>query len=200
MHCPKCGYEYREGFTMCTDCGVELVIETPLLVGENSIYAGFAKRFLALIIDLSIYLIIIIPVTFVVMMMVDIIFRDNVFGPLIMSFISLILNIVPLWLYNALLESSKYQGSIGKYVMKIIVVDLDGNKISFGKATARHFSKLLSSFAFGVGFLIVASTKKQQGFHDMIANTLVVKKGYESELACSVVREENDKGRICEKS
>ncbi len=27
--CPKCGYEYKPGFTMCSDCGVELVDELP---------------------------------------------------------------------------------------------------------------------------------------------------------------------------
>lgn len=25
MFCPNCGYEYREGFTMCSDCNVQLV-------------------------------------------------------------------------------------------------------------------------------------------------------------------------------
>lgn len=27
--CPKCGYEYKPGFTMCSDCGVELVDKLP---------------------------------------------------------------------------------------------------------------------------------------------------------------------------
>lgn len=29
MFCPKCGAEYREGFTQCSDCGIPLVWEEP---------------------------------------------------------------------------------------------------------------------------------------------------------------------------
>jgi hypothetical protein len=29
MFCPKCGYEYRTGFTKCSDCGSDLVDEAP---------------------------------------------------------------------------------------------------------------------------------------------------------------------------
>ncbi len=29
MFCPKCGAEYREGFTRCADCDVNLVSEPP---------------------------------------------------------------------------------------------------------------------------------------------------------------------------
>ena len=29
MFCPVCGYEYREGFTICSDCQVDLVLELP---------------------------------------------------------------------------------------------------------------------------------------------------------------------------
>jgi hypothetical protein len=30
MFCPKCNSEYREGFTKCADCGIELVQELPI--------------------------------------------------------------------------------------------------------------------------------------------------------------------------
>jgi hypothetical protein len=30
MFCPKCNSEYREGFTKCADCGIELVLELPI--------------------------------------------------------------------------------------------------------------------------------------------------------------------------
>lgn len=29
MYCPKCKAEYRQGFTVCADCGVPLVYELP---------------------------------------------------------------------------------------------------------------------------------------------------------------------------
>lgn len=35
MFCPQCGAEYREEITLCSDCGVTLVAEQPVLDGES---------------------------------------------------------------------------------------------------------------------------------------------------------------------
>lgn len=35
MHCPICNAEYREGFTTCSDCGVELISNSPQCVTER---------------------------------------------------------------------------------------------------------------------------------------------------------------------
>ena len=32
MYCPKCATEYREGFTWCSDCEVQLVAQRPIAV------------------------------------------------------------------------------------------------------------------------------------------------------------------------
>lgn len=78
------------------------------------------------------------------------------------------------WLYFASLESSKWQATIGKRVLGLKVVDLKGKRVSFWRATARYFSKLLSRLILMIGFLMILWTKKKQALHDKIASTLVI--------------------------
>lgn len=86
------------------------------------------------------------------------------------------LSIVAGWLYFALMESSKFQGTVGKLALGIIVTDVDGNKISFARATGRYFSKILSGFILMIGYIMAGFTEKKQALHDIIAGTLVWKK------------------------
>jgi uncharacterized RDD family membrane protein YckC len=79
------------------------------------------------------------------------------------------------WLYEALLTSSSWQGTIGKRVLRLKVVDDAGNRISFGRATGRFFAKILSSMFFCIGFIMIAFTDKKRGLHDMLAGTVVMK-------------------------
>jgi uncharacterized RDD family membrane protein YckC len=53
------------------------------------------------------------------------------------------------------------------------VTDLQGNRISFAQATARHFCKYLSAMILFFGYIMVGFTARKQGLHDMIAGTLV---------------------------
>ena len=45
------------------------------------------------------------------------------------------------WLYEAAMESSSKQATLGKMVLGMKVTDLQGNRISFARATVRHFCK-----------------------------------------------------------
>jgi uncharacterized RDD family membrane protein YckC len=80
------------------------------------------------------------------------------------------------WLYYGLMESSKHQATLGKMALGIKVTDLHGARVSFGRATGRHFAKIISAIIFGIGFIMIAFTKHKQGLHDIIASTLVVNK------------------------
>jgi uncharacterized RDD family membrane protein YckC len=137
-------------------------------------YAGFWRRFAAIIIDM---LILSVPTYFLVVYMSDdphshvssgdavkaqyfTIYRAGTF----------LLN----WLYFALLESSARQATFGKQAMGIYVTDLAGNRISFGKATLRYFGKIISGLTMFVGYIMAAFTQRKQALHDLIANTLVL--------------------------
>jgi uncharacterized RDD family membrane protein YckC len=79
------------------------------------------------------------------------------------------------WLYEAFMESSSYQATLGKMICALKVTDLNGNRISFERATVRYFAKWLSKITFGIGYLMVGFTERKQGLHDLLAETLVRK-------------------------
>lgn len=77
--------------------------------------------------------------------------------------------------YFAVMESSQYQGTLGKMALGLKVVDMQGRRISFGRALGRTLGKILSTIPCDLGFLLAAFTEKKQALHDMIAGTLVMK-------------------------
>ena len=85
-------------------------------------------------------------------------------------------SIAAIWLYFTLMESSRYQGTLGKIAIGIKVTDINGNRISWGKANARFWSKYVSALILYIGFIMAAFTDKRQALHDIIAGTLVLKK------------------------
>lgn len=78
------------------------------------------------------------------------------------------------WLYFALLESSASQATFGKALLGLGVTDINGNRISFGRASLRTAAKVLSALPLGLGFVPAASSKRRQALHDVVARTLVV--------------------------
>jgi uncharacterized RDD family membrane protein YckC len=108
--------------------------------------------------------------------------RDNPPDPaLIAAFASsfgfiLVGGIAAGWLYNAYFESSEWQATLGKKVMNLVVTDLDGQRLTFGRASGRFFAKIISGLIpFGVGYIMAGFTEKRQALHDMIASCLVLR-------------------------
>jgi uncharacterized RDD family membrane protein YckC len=95
----------------------------------------------------------------------------------IVAYLSAILLIViGQWLYYALMESSGRQATLGKLALGIVVTDLNGNKITFGRATGRYFGKILSGMIFAIGYIMAGFTERKQALHDIMAGCLVVLK------------------------
>jgi uncharacterized RDD family membrane protein YckC len=98
------------------------------------------------------------------------------------AFISLILlastfSIVITWVYYAWMESSQYQGTLGKMALGLIVTDLQGQPVSFARASGRFFAKIITGMIpLGIGYIMAGFTEKKQALHDMIAGCLVLRK------------------------
>jgi uncharacterized RDD family membrane protein YckC len=149
-------------------------------------YAGFWKRFAAYLIDSIVIgmvaMIVILPF-FIVMgfgIAMTAMSEDSeqvipaVIGAVIGYLFIILLAIVGQWLYFALMESSKHQGTLGKMALGIKVTDVAGNRLTFGRATGRYFAKIISGMTMGIGYLLAAFTEKKQALHDMIAGCLVL--------------------------
>ena len=87
-----------------------------------------------------------------------------------------LLSLVAMWLYFALMESSAKQAALGKMMIGVIVTYMDGNRLSFDRATGHYFGKIMSSIILMIGYLIAAFTQRKQAFHDIMAGCLVVRK------------------------
>lgn len=78
------------------------------------------------------------------------------------------------FLYNPLMESSKWQGSLGKQVFNLKVVDKEENPLSFGHALIRLLAKIISFALFFAGFIMIGLSDQKEGLHDMLAKTAVI--------------------------
>ena len=72
------------------------------------------------------------------------------------------------------MESSSKQATLGKLALGIVVTDLNGNRISFGRATGRYFGKIVSGMIFAIGYIMAGITERKQALHDIMASCLVV--------------------------
>jgi uncharacterized RDD family membrane protein YckC len=153
----------------------------------NISYAGFWKRFVAYIIDDIILSI----AGFLVILMTGALFglsflsllsgdAESKVALLVAAASAIVMAILALmivgWLYYALMEASANQATLGKMAIGIKVTDLDGNRISFGRATGRYFGKIVSAMIFYIGFIMAGFTERKQALHDIMASCLVVNK------------------------
>jgi uncharacterized RDD family membrane protein YckC len=79
-------------------------------------------------------------------------------------------------LYFTFMESSKYQATVGKLALGLMVTDMNGGKLDFTKALVRNLCRIISNITMLIGYIIAGFTEKKQALHDIIAGTLVVKK------------------------
>ena len=152
-------------------------------------YAGFWVRFLAFLIDNAVvgigFILILIPLIFLTGLggfigeihpnedMNDV----GIFMLFGLLFLAATVSLLLTWLYHALMESSEWQATLGKKVLGLVVTDMAGRRVSFGRATGRHFAKIITNMvpAF-IGYIMAGFTERKQALHDMIAGCLVLRR------------------------
>ena len=137
---------------------------------EHAKYAGFRIRFLAMLIDVVIMLIIFsLPAAYI---------YDQAYwegNQLIYGFWDVILNYVaPLVL--TIFFWVKFLGTPGKMLLNLRVVDeKTGDKLSVGKAIGRYFAYIPATIPLFLGFFWIIFNDRKQGWHDLLAGTVVVR-------------------------
>jgi uncharacterized RDD family membrane protein YckC len=90
--------------------------------------------------------------------------------------IAFAITITATWFYYTMFEASTWQATPGKRVLRLYVADLNGQRVTFARAAARNFTKMISSLTFLVGYLVAGFTEKKQALHDILAGCLVLRR------------------------
>ena len=74
-------------------------------------------------------------------------------------------------------KSQAHLAGAGVLLQWLRIVQADGAQRSFGRATARHFLKVLITplVPFAIGYLMAAFTARKRALHDVLADTLVIR-------------------------
>lgn len=132
-----------------------------MAIHEDYQTAGFLTRVAALLVDFLLLLIF--------YFLVLVLFGDRLGEKLFTFLLSIIFvsyNVIFVWRQGA---------TLGKKLLRVKIVLADGRKIGLGRALLRETIGKIISGILNLGYAWVIVNKKNQGFHDKIADTLVLR-------------------------
>jgi uncharacterized RDD family membrane protein YckC len=198
MYCSKCGALLADGATFCSGCGkafsTAAAIARPMPAQVATVtrveYGGFWLRFLAYLIDSAVIVlgvcVLAIPLFFLTGLgafLSEIHPEEDwnesrVWVLIAVFFLFVTASLVITWLYHALMESSEWQATVGKKALGLVVTDMAGRRMSFWRATGRHFAKIVTNMVpLFIGYIMAGFTVQKQALHDMIAGCLTLRRG-----------------------
>jgi len=77
--------------------------------------------------------------------------------------------------YYTLFEASSWQATPGKRILRLYVTDLNGQRVTLGRALLRNLARQISGFLF-IGYILAGFTEKKQALHDILASCLVLRR------------------------
>lgn len=182
MSCAQCGQWLADGDVRCPRCGAPAhgAAIGPLpgaavpaaAPAAPARYAGFWRRFWTGVVDA---LVLFFPAAIVrVLSGADASDLQTAWSqPALLR--AEAINLLLYWLYCALLESSRAQGTLGQQLLGLRVCDDRLQRISFVRASGRFWGQFLSAFTCGIGYLLNLWTRKRQTLHDLAAGCVLVR-------------------------
>ncbi len=167
--------------TVCAQCKpvyLQRVREGGQAIGARR-YAGFWIRFVARVLDTVILGIVltIIMVPLSLMLGLGSIASADPSRSLGASFAILgiygVLNIGLQFAYEVYFVS-KRGGELGKLILGLRIIRVDGSMLTAGQAAGRYLAYLLNSFTFGIGFIMAGFDSEKRALHDRICDTRVI--------------------------
>jgi len=110
--------------------------------------------------------------------LIIIMFLLSLFGPRNVAIIAfMIIAYLPIIFYSLLSEIFLNGQSVGKRVMKIKVISLDGSQASIGQYIIRWLFRIIDSGLGGgvIGLILIAVTERRQRVGDLVAGTVLIK-------------------------
>lgn len=186
MFCTRCGTTIAEGNQFCNQCGApsptaeaaptDAPWSPAAATGQVARHAGFWRRFAAIVLDglvLGVPSYLLFAAVLGGSVLTDPEAMSANLGALGLVYL---VSIIAGMLYPALMHSSSLQATVGKLAFGIKVTDLQGQRISFGRAVGRYFAGWLSALILYIGYLMAGFTERRQALHDVMCGTLVVSK------------------------
>jgi uncharacterized RDD family membrane protein YckC len=138
-------------------------------------YAGFWRRFAAIVIDSILLSVVNFGILCVIGFLAFYVAAEDSVASHVIVGVGYSLMMLAHQAYFIVMESSAMQATLGKASMGMNVVDLYGRRISVSRSFGRTMGKWISYIIFMVGYIMAAFTERKQALHDLMAGTLVVK-------------------------
>jgi uncharacterized RDD family membrane protein YckC len=154
----------------------KVIVETTQNVSIDFSIASVGDRIVAFLIDTAIKFI-------YVLIGVFLLFKFNMKFEVANDYLYVGLFLIPFVFYFLIMELILDGQSIGKIIMRIKVIKLDGSQPNIGEYLLRWLLRLVDSlFGYGVGLITIILNGKGQRLGDVVAGTSVIKLNKEEEV------------------
>lgn len=138
---------------------------------SNVIYVGFWQRVVATIVDTLVVSLVTAPLLYSLYGDFFSTGASSTFDPasVLINYGLPFIGVMLFWFYKS--------ATPGKMAIQSIIVDATtGNKPTVKQFIIRYLGYFVSAIPLGIGLLAVGWDKRKQGWHDKLANTVVIKK------------------------